>query len=94
VTTTTIRLEDALKTRIGAAAGLAGKTSHAFILEAISQTLEQVELDNEFHALAAQRWERIKASGKAVSWDETRMYLQATASGESLQKPKSRQITR
>jgi hypothetical protein len=32
MTTTTIRLEDALKARIAAAAGLAGKTTHAFIL--------------------------------------------------------------
>jgi predicted transcriptional regulator len=41
MTTTTIRLEDDLKARVAAAAEKAGKTAHAFILEAISQTVEQ-----------------------------------------------------
>ena len=39
MSTTTIRLEDDLKARINAAAAQAGKTAHAFILEAIAQTL-------------------------------------------------------
>jgi predicted transcriptional regulator len=92
MTTTTIRLEDDLKARIAAAAGLAGKTAHAFILEAISQTVEQVELDHEFHGLAAQRWAKIKTTGKTVSWDEARTYLQAKANGDSPKKPKSRNV--
>ena len=40
MSTTTIRLEDDLKARINAAAAQAGKTAHAFILEAIAQTVE------------------------------------------------------
>jgi predicted transcriptional regulator len=94
MTTTTIRLEDAMKARIATAAGLAGKTAHAFILEAISQTVEQVELDREFYGLAEQRWAKIKASGKTVSWDATRAYLVAKSRGDSPQKPKARKITR
>ena len=44
MSTTTIRIEEDLKARIAAAAHLAGKTSHAFILDAIAQTVEQVDI--------------------------------------------------
>ena len=49
MSTTTIRIDDDLKVRVAAAAQRAGKTAHAFILDAISQTVEQVELDNAFN---------------------------------------------
>ena len=61
MSTTTIRLEDELKARINAAAAQAGKTAHAFILDSLAQTVEQVELDNAFHAVADERWARIRA---------------------------------
>ena len=41
-TTTTIRIDDELKSRVAVAAEIAGKTIHAFILDAISETVEQV----------------------------------------------------
>ena len=59
MSTTTIRIEEDLKARIAAAAHLAGKTSHAFILDAIAQTVEQVEIDEEFHRLADERWAKV-----------------------------------
>ena len=87
MSTTTIRLEDELKARINAAAAQAGKTAHAFILDAIAQTVEQVEQDNAFHALADERWARIRATGKTVAWDEAKTYLAARANGERPRKP-------
>jgi predicted transcriptional regulator len=88
--TTTIRIEDNLKLRIAAAADRAGQTAHAFILEAISQTVERVELDNEFHSLADERWKGVMASGKTVSWDDARAYLDAKSRGENPSKPLAR----
>ena len=64
MSTTTIRLDEALKERIAAAAEHAGKSAHAFILDAISQTLEQVELDSEFNQIADERWKGILARGR------------------------------
>ena len=90
MSTTTIRIEDDLKARVAAAAEIAGKTPHAFILDAISQTVEQVELDNEFHAVADQRWAKIVASGKSVPWEESKVYLAARARGERPRKPAAR----
>lgn len=94
MSTTTIRIEDSLKARIAAAAESAGKTAHAFILDAISQTVEQVELDNEFHDVADARWKGILASGKTVAWEDTKTYLAAKARGESPRKPLPRNSKR
>ena len=87
MSTTTIRLEDELKSRLNAAAAQAGKTAHAFILDAVAQKVEQVEQDNAFHALADERWLRIRTGGKTVAWDDAKAYLAARASGERPRKP-------
>lgn len=90
MSTTTIRIEDELKARVAAVAELAGKTAHAFIVDAIAQTVEQVEQDNAFHTLADQRWEGIQATGKTVGWDAARAYLEARARGGQPRKPAAR----
>ena len=87
MSTTTIRLEDEMKSRINAAAAQVGKTAHAFILDALAQKVEQVEQDNAFHAVADERWARIRATGKTVAWDDAKIYLAARANGEQPRKP-------
>lgn len=88
--TTTIRLDDTMKERIAAAADHAGKSAHAFILDAISQTVEQVEIDSEFNEIADERWKAILASGKTVSWEDAKAYLTARSRGESQNRPLAR----
>ena len=92
--TTTIRIEDALKARVATAAEQAGKTTHAFILDAIAQTVEQAEQDDQFHRVADKRWAKVLATGKTVPWEETRSYLAARARGEQARKPVARKIGR
>jgi predicted transcriptional regulator len=92
--TTTIRIEDELKERIAAAAELSGKTAHAFILDAIAQTVEQVEVDSEFDRLADQRWAKVLSTGKTVAWDEAKAYLEARGRGAKARKPVARGIKR
>ena len=94
MTTTTIRIEDDLKTRVAAAAERAGKTAHAFILDAIEQTVEQLELDDDFHRVADERWAKVLATGKTVPWDDAKAYLEARARGERLRKPAARKLGR
>ena len=88
--TTTIRIEDELKSRVAMAAEIAGKTTHAFMLDAISATVEQVELDAQFHAIAERRWANIVATGKTVSWDAAKDHLAARARGERSRRPTAR----
>jgi predicted transcriptional regulator len=92
--TTTIRIDEELKQRIATAAERSGKTSHAFILEAIEQTVEQAELDNAFHQIADERWGRLLETGKTVGWDDTKRYLEARAQGKPARKPAARKATR
>ena len=94
MSTTTIRIEDKLKTRVAAAALRAGKTAHAFILDAVTQTVEQVELDNAFNELADQRWGKIQTTGKTVAWNDAKTYLAARARGEPARKPATRKFTK
>jgi predicted transcriptional regulator len=94
MSTTTIRIEDELKERIVAAAQLSGKTAHAFILDAIAQTVEQVEIDAEFDRLADERWARLLAEGKTVAWNDAKAYLEARARGAKVRKPAARGVKR
>jgi len=88
--TTTIRIDDTMKERIAAAADHAGKSAHAFILDAISQTVDQSEMDREFNAIADERWKGVLASGKTVSWDDAKAYLTAKSRGETQSRPMAR----
>jgi len=92
--TTTIRIDDELKKRVSTAAERVGKTTHAFILEASTQTVEQAELHDEFHRVAESRWKTILATGKTVSWDDAKTYLRARAGGTRPRKPAARKIDR
>ena len=94
MSTTTIRIEDDLKARIAAAAERAGKSAHGFILDAIAQTVEQAELDQEFHRIADERWAKVLATGKTVPWDDAKAYLTARARGERPRKPVARKLRR
>ena len=94
MSTTTIRIEEQLKERLAAAAQLSGKTPHAFILDAIAQTVEQIEIDAQFDRLADERWAEVLSSGKTVPWDAARAYLEARARGDKARRPAARTMTR
>lgn len=88
--TTTIRIGDALKARIAAAAERAGKPAHAFIIDAIAQTVEQDEWEAEFHRLADERWAAVMATGRTVSWDDAKAWVDARSRGERQRRPTPR----
>lgn len=88
--TTTIRIEDELKARVAAAARRAGKTVHAFILDAISRTVEQAEQDDAFHQVAEERWAKLLATGDTVPWDDAKAWIEARSRGERPGKPPAR----
>jgi len=94
MSTTTIRLPQDLKERIARAAERAGTTSHNFILEAIAEKAEQEERRGEFQDTAEQRYAGIIASGKSVSWNEMRRYLEQRLSNDKSVRPKPRALAR
>ena len=92
MSTTTIRLPEHLKTRIAQAAEHAGKSSHAFILEAITEKTDLQEKQSDFNATADRRYARIVKSGKTVPWDETARYLEQRLTREPAGRPKARKL--
>ena len=92
--TTTIRVDDDLKARIAAAAERAGKTAHAFILDAVAQTVAQDEADAAFDRIADARWEKLLATRKTVSWDDAKTWVEARSNGEHPHRPAARKFGR
>jgi predicted transcriptional regulator len=90
MTTTTIRIDDDLKARVAAAAERAGKSAHAFIVDAIARTVEQVELDEAFQRVGEERWAKVLATGKTVAWNDAKTWIEARARGERPRKPVAR----
>jgi predicted transcriptional regulator len=86
--TTTIRLDEDLKARIAATAGRAGKSPHAFIVDTLTETVEQNEIDEAFDRLAEERWAEVLATGATVGWDATKAWLEARTRGESPERPR------
>jgi predicted transcriptional regulator len=94
MSTTTIRIDDELKARLAKAAEQSGKSSHGFILEAITRSVQETELNQEFHRIADERWEKILDRGQTIAWDDLRTYLSARAKGDKANKPKARKPAR
>lgn len=94
MSTTTIRLPEDLKARVAAAAKRAGTTAHSFILEAIAEKAAQEDLRAEFDALAEERYAHIVATGKTISWQEMRGYLEDRLAGKAVKRPVARKLAR
>lgn len=94
MSTTTIRLPEALKARIAAAARRAGTTPHSFILEAIAEKAEQEERRADFNQIAEERYARIVATGKTIPWGEMRGYLEDRVAGRKARRPAARKLAR
>jgi predicted transcriptional regulator len=94
MSTTTIRLPQALKARVARAAEHAGSTAHSFILEAIAEKAAQEEHRVEFRGEAERRYAGILASGKTVPWKEMRRHLERRLAGKRSARPKPRTLAR
>lgn len=88
MSTMTIRLEDERKARIAAAK--AGKSSHAFILDALPDMVERSESDEELHRIADKRWAALQRTGESIGWENAAAYLQARAAGKKTRRPSAR----
>lgn len=92
--TTTIRLPEDLKARVARAAERAGTTSHAFILDAVAERVEEEERRNEFHDVAERRFSEIISSGRTIPWNEMRTYLEDRVAGKKSTRPAPRKLVR
>jgi predicted transcriptional regulator len=85
--TTTLKLPDALKARITEAADAAGKSAHAFMLEALQAQTELAERRQEFVKSALIAREEVAQYGLVYDADEVFSYIQALVEGKQTERP-------
>lgn len=87
--TTTLKLSEELKIRIAAAAEAAGKTPHAFMVEALAAQTALAERRKEFVATALAAEQEVAEYGLVYDADEVLTYMQARLEGRrgKCQKP-------
>ena len=87
---TSLKLPDDLKRQIARLAASAGKTPHAFMVEALSREAERAELRARFASDAAGSEQEAFASGKTHSLESTFGYIEARVAGKKVRQPKAR----
>lgn len=85
--TTTLKLPDDLKARIAVAAEQAGKTPHAFMVEALQMQTELAERRREFVEEALLAREEVAQYGLVYDADEVFSYLRARLEGKPARYP-------
>ena len=86
---TSLKLPDSLKQRIERLAGVAKKTPHAFMIDALTRETERSELRERFAADSALAEQEAMASGKAFSLASAFDYLEARVAGKKLKRPRA-----
>ena len=87
-TTTTLKLPDNLKKRIAPLAESAGKTAHAWMVEAIETQATLAEKRKAFIADALAAEAEVERTGKVYAFDDVHRYMRALASGKKARRPK------
>lgn len=94
MSTTTIRLPEALKLRIAEAAKAAGTTTHGFILEAIAEKADLAERRADLDATADERYAKFLETGDSIPWEEARSWLKQRLAGKQGKRPSARKRAR
>jgi predicted transcriptional regulator len=85
---TTVKLPENMKLRVAVAAEMAGKTPHAFMVDAIEDAANRSDLRRAFVAEAREAEERILRTGKAIPHAAVVAHFKARAAGENPPPPK------
>lgn len=75
MSTTTLRIDDALRERIARLAGALNQTPHNFMVEALAQKADEAEWKLSMQREAQQRDAALRAGEPGVEWHEMRAYL-------------------
>ena len=86
--TTTLKLPEPLKARIAPLAEAAGKSPHAWMIEALEERVAQSEAYAAFMAEALEADDEMTETGEGYDADEVHAYLKAIVAGEKPAFPK------
>lgn len=90
MTTTTLRLPPDVRARIDKLAAAAGKTTHAFMVDTLTESADRLEQQRAFDAEVARRWARFQRTGEYLTLEDLRRYATALARGEKPVRPTPR----
>lgn len=93
MSTTTVRLPEDLKARLDRLAAADGKSTHAFMVDALARTADQRERQLVFDAEVQQRWEDFQGTGLHYTSEDMRAYAKALVRDPSTPPPKLRQMS-
>lgn len=85
---TTLKLPEALKKRIAPLAKFAGKTAHAWMVEALQDQAAHAEKRREFITAALAADEECKRTGIAFAGEDVHAYLEARMHDRNTPRPK------
>ncbi len=85
---TTLKLTEELKRRIAPLAASAGKTPHAWMVEALQAHAGLAERRKAFIAAALAAEKEVEKTGKAYRGQDVRRYARALATGTKPKRPK------
>ena len=87
-TTTTLKLPESLKKRIAPLAESAGKTPHAWMVEALETHAALAEKRKAFIADALAAEQEVERNGKVYAFEDVRRYMRELAQGRKVRRPK------
>lgn len=87
-TSTTLKLPEDLKKRIAPLAELAGKTPHAWMIEALETQAMLAEKRKAFVADALAAEKEARETGVVYRADDVHRYIRARAAGKKVRRPK------
>jgi predicted transcriptional regulator len=87
-TSTTLKLPDELKARITPLAESAGKTPHAWMVEALRAQAELAEMREAFLAEALASAAETDAGGPLYAMEDVHAYIRSRAAGKKASRPK------
>lgn len=85
--TTTLKLTDDLRARIAPLAEAAGKTTHAWMVEAIEAQVALAEMRESFIADAQAAADEIDSGGPLYAAEDVHAYIVGRAQGKSARRP-------
>lgn len=88
VATTTLKLPESLKARIVPLAEAAGKSAHAWMIEALEERVAQSEAYAAFVAEALESEREMMAAGEAYAMQDVHQYLLDKLEGKPVKRPK------
>lgn len=87
MSTTSLKLPEALKQRISLLAEATGKTPHAFMVEALTEQTERTEKRQTFLQNAVQAKQHYEQTGIAYAAEDVHNYLNVKIQGKNPAKP-------